>query len=255
MEGYYVKSAVLFLKTDTVIKTGDNDLEMKIAVTRLSEKGAGDAARCRAFGHECYPVSPLRSELSERQISAFVAAVNRKEFDCIFFSSALPAKIIAPRLVVYPRVVAIGPKTAETLQEYGIECETLPAYYSRDFVPYLGEWIRKKHIGIPRADVPNPSLLGAIRDAGGFAHEYKCYSLVPTGEPLDIADADAILFTSAMSFNEAIWQRKSDLILIAIGETTAGVMMERHVVPDVVGDGSLEGTFNALNMFLKEKNQ
>jgi uroporphyrinogen-III synthase len=228
---------------------------MKIAITRLKEKGAGDAPRCRGFGHDCYPVAPLMSELREEKISAFVSAVHRNEFDCIFFSSDLPARIIAPRLISHPRVIAIGPKTAETLQEYGIECEILPRFYSEEFVPYLGDWIRKKHIGIPRADVPNPNLLSAIREAGGFAHEFRCYSLVPTGEPLDLGDAGAILFTSAMSFREAIWQPRSGLLVMAIGKTTAAAMEESGVYPVVTGDGSLDGTLTALNTYLSQNHE
>jgi uroporphyrinogen-III synthase len=223
---------------------------MKIAITRLKEKGASDAPRCRAFGHECYPVSPLRSDMNEKRVSAFVTAVHRNDFDCIFFTSALPAQIIAPHLISYPRVIAIGPKTAEALQEYGIDCETLPAFYSRDFVPYLGDWIKKRHIGIPRADVPNPDLLEAIRAAGGFAHEFRCYSLIPTGETLDLGEADAILFTSAMSFKTAVWEPRPDLLVIAIGEITAETMEEGGIHPAVVGDGSLEGTLTNLNVYL-----
>lgn len=224
---------------------------MKIAITRLKEKGAGDAPRCRAFGHECYTVSPIQSEIQEKVIADFVAAVRRSEFDCIFFSSALPAKIIAPLLVDPPRVIAIGPKTAETIHECGIECETLPRFYSEELVPYLGEWILKKHIGIPRADVPNPNLLDSIRAAGGFPHEFRCYSLIATGEPLELDDAGAILFTSAMSFREAIWTRREDLVIIAIGKTTAAAMAKGGIPPDVTGDGSLDGTLPALNTYLE----
>jgi uroporphyrinogen-III synthase len=135
---------------------------MKIAVTRLAGKEKNDAARCAQFGHICYSVHPLRSEIIPGAITAFIEAVDRSEFDCLFFTSALPAKIIAPLLNRFPRVIAIGPQTAKELQHYEIDCETLTSFYSRDFVPYLGEWIRGKHIGIPRADVPNPSLTEAF---------------------------------------------------------------------------------------------
>ncbi len=151
-------------------------------------------------------VSTLCARKSDRAtITAFIESVDRDEFDCLFFTSALPAKIIAPLLSRFPRVIAIGPQTAKELQHYDIDCETLTSFYSRDFVPYLGEWIRGKHIGIPRADVPNPSLINAITAAGGIPHEFRCYGLAPTGESLFLEEADAILFTSAMSFTEAVW--------------------------------------------------
>jgi uroporphyrinogen-III synthase len=223
---------------------------MKIAVTRLAGKEKNDAARCAQFGHICYSVHPLRSEIRPRAITAFIEAVDRSEFDCLFFTSALPAKIIAPLLNRFPRIIAIGPQTAKELQHYEIDCETLTSFYSRDFVPYLGDWIRGKHIGIPRADVPNPSLIDAITAAGGIPHEFRCYGLEPTGESLNLENADAILFTSAMSFAKAVWTKRSDLVVIAIGDITAATMRAAGTNPVVVGDGSLEGTLMALNDYL-----
>jgi uroporphyrinogen-III synthase len=223
---------------------------MKIAVTRLAGKEKNDTARCAQFGHICYSVHSLRSEIRPRAITAFIEAVDRNEFDCLFFTSALPAKIIAPLLNRFPRIIAIGPQTAKELQHYEIDCETLTSFYSRDFVPYLGDWIRGKHIGIPRADVPNPSLIDAITAAGGIPHEFRCYGLEPTGESLNLENADAILFTSAMSFAKAVWTKHSDLVVIAIGDITAATMRAAGTNPVVVGDGSLEGTLMALNDYL-----
>ena len=223
---------------------------MKIAVTRLKGKEKSDASRCREYGHECYSVHPLRSEIREAEVDAFIGAASRREFDCIFFTSALPAKIIAPRLSATARVIAIGPQTAKELREYNIECETLPSFYSRDFVPYLGDWIVGKQIGIPRADVPNPKLLEAITAAGGIVHEFRCYGLEPTGELLLLGDANAILFTSAMSYAKARWTPREGLIVMAIGEITAAAMRTAGTIPEVVGDGSLEGALRALNAYI-----
>lgn len=223
---------------------------MKIAVTRLAGKEKGDAARCAAAGHTCYSVHPLRSEIREDAITAFVEAVDRGEFDCIFFTSALPAKVIAPLMGRFPRVIAIGPQTAKELRQHEIDCEILPSFYSRDFVPYLGGWIRGRRIGIPRADVPNPGLIDAITAAGGIPAEFRCYSLETTGNELNLAGAGAVLFTSAMSFKKAVWIPRPDLLVMAIGDITAGVMRADGIVPDVVGDGSLEGTLRELNAYL-----
>jgi uroporphyrinogen-III synthase len=224
---------------------------MKIAVTRLLGKEGSDAARCAQFGHRCYSVHPLRSEVKQGVVAAFVGAVDRGEFDCLFFTSALPAVIIAPLLSRFPRVIAIGPQTAATLRSFEIECETLPGFYSRDFVPYLGEWIAGKRIGIPRADVENPALISAIEAAGGAAHEFRCYALEPTSEPLPLDGADALLFTSAMSFSKAVWIQRDGLLVMAIGDVTADVMRKGNVSPVVVGDGSLEGALKALNVYLE----
>jgi uroporphyrinogen-III synthase len=224
---------------------------MRIAITRLKGKEVQDTPRCRAFGHECYAVSPLRAEVYNERISSFVDAVLDGQFDCLFFTSALPAQLIAPRLSRWPRVIAIGPATARTLRHYGIECETLPHFYSRDFVPYLGEWIRGKRIGIPRADVPNDALIEGIEKAGGTPIEIKIYALIATDEHLNLDSADAILFSSANSFDMAKWDPRPGLLTIAIGKSTAEKMKKNGIVPDICGDGSLEGTLQALNVYLE----
>ncbi len=226
---------------------------MKIAITRLAGKEENDAARCSAFGHTCEAVSPLRAEVYADRIEAFVRAVTEGQFDCLFFTSALPAQLIGPHLTTWPRVVAIGPTTAAKLQEHGIPAETLSMFYSREFVPYLGSWISMKTIGIPRADVPNQALLDAITEAGGIPREFRCYGLVKTGEPLQTADAGAILFTSAMSYREAIWTPRPDLLVCAIGEVTADAIRAGGTSVDVVGDGSLEGFLTALNRYMEEQ--
>ena len=223
---------------------------MKIAVTRLKGKEKSDASRCREYGHACYSVHPLRSELREKEITAFIDSASAGEFDCIFFTSALPAKIIGPRLSTTARVIAIGPQTAKELRDYAIECETLTSFYSRDFVPFLGDWIKGKRIGIPRADVPNQNLLDAITNAGGVVREFRCYGLEPTGEDLPLDDADAILFTSAMSYTKARWTPRDTLLVMAIGDITASAMKAGGTVPAVIGDGSLEGSLSALNTYL-----
>lgn len=226
---------------------------MKIAITRLKGKDGQDAQYCARFGHTCYSVSPLRAVIYEDRIDSFIDAVLRNAYDCLFFASALPAAIIAPRLARWPRVIAIGPQTARTLNASGVVCEVLPGFYSRDLVPYLGEWIRGKRIGIPRADVPNKVLIEAIIREGGIACECRCYGLGATGEELDLDHAEGVLFTSAESFRHAIWRKGPDLLVMAIGEITAAVMSDAGTVPAVVGDGSLEGSLAALNRHLAGK--
>jgi len=228
---------------------------MKIAITRLEGKEGSDSARCAQYGFECYRVSPLRAEIRQQEIVEFVRRVDEDRYDCLFFTSALPARLIAPHLTHWPRVVAIGPQTAGELEGHGIVCETLPSHYSRAFVPYLGNWIKGKRIGIPRADVPNPGLLHAIRDAGGVPDEVRCYTLIPTEDPMDLREAEAVLFTSAMSFTRGIWENRNGLLVLAIGEITADAIRGEGIEPVVIGDGTLEGTLMALQVYQNQKKE
>ena len=53
-----------------------------------------------------------------------------------------------------------------------------------------------------------------------------------------------------MSFKKAVWTPRPGLLVMAIGEITAGAMRTGGTDPSVVGDGSLEGTLGALNRYL-----
>ncbi|MDD1674571.1 MAG: uroporphyrinogen-III synthase [Methanomicrobiales archaeon] len=228
---------------------------MRIAITRVPGKEGGDRDLCIRYGHSCSSVSPLTATVHKEKVVEFVTAVENGCFDAIFFTSAITALAIAPLLKKYPRVIAIGPQTAEALGKGGVRAETLPSFYSRDLVPYLGDWVRGRRIGIPRADVPDDGLVQGIRDAGGDAIEIRCYSLYPSHNKLPLEGMDAVLFTSALSFREAVWEDRHGLLLIAIGENTARAMREGGKKPAVVGNGSLAGSLEALNHFVAGKNQ
>jgi uroporphyrinogen-III synthase len=226
---------------------------MRIAITRIGGKEARDPATCARYGHECYSVSPLQAAIDNENVQLFAMRANEGCYDCIFFTSALTARLVAPLIRNAPRIIAIGPQTKGALEEAGIAVpvEVLQSFYSSDFVPYLGTWIRGRRIGIPRADVPNPALIQAICAAGGIPEEVACYALKPTGNRLDLEHAEAVLFTSVLSFRSALWLRHPSLVLVAIGKRTAEAMIQDGCVPAVVGNGSISGTLEALNRYLE----
>ena len=227
-------------------------MAMKIAITRLKGKEGNDQEYCSKYGHECVIVSPLTAKVNRERVSAFVKAADNDEFDCIFFTSALPAQIIAPLIGHWPRVIAIGPQTSRVLKSYGVECETLPTYYSRDFVPYLGGWIRGKRIGIPRADVPNPGLIDAITRAGGVSYGDPVLFSCPEWSGTRPPERRCYSFYQCHVVQTSNMETWPGLLVIAIGDVTASVMVADGVRPDVIGDGSLEGTLEKLNAYLSE---
>ncbi|GFO98107.1 uroporphyrinogen-III synthase [groundwater metagenome] len=74
--------------------------------------------------------------------------------------------------------------------------------------------------------------------------EATAYRLEPAGCRFDdvLKEADAVIFTSAMSFEYSGFHRdsKRNLIIAAIGEKTAEAMRKHGFEPDIVGDGTLE---------------
>ena len=230
---------------------------MLIAITRHTGD-ADDNLICEKYNHRARIVSPVRPEKNQKSIDEFVRDVNDCKLDAVFFHSAFSAEklgpLVNPRLATKVRMIANGPQTAKVLYNIGLSAEMLPFFYSHDLIPYLGKWIRGKRIGIPRAGITYQKLAEEIRDAGGIPCEYICYNIVPTKEELDLTGCKAVLFTSPAAFTMAkLPPLDTEMTLMAIGDVTADAMMYGGMRPSVVGDGSIEGTIQALNASLLQE--
>ncbi len=227
---------------------------MLIAITKHADC-VDDNTICEKYNHKARIISTVSPVKNQQEIDNFTRSVNDCEFDAVFFPSAFSAEkmgpLINPRLATKVRMIANGPQTAKDLHNIGLAAEMLPFFYSRDLIPYLGKWIRGRRIAIPRASITYPKLSEEIREAGGLPCEYKCYDIMATNEPVDLDGCGAILFTSPAAFTLAKLPRiPEELRLLAIGEVTADAMMYGGMPPSIVGDGSIEGTIQALNAAL-----
>jgi uroporphyrinogen-III synthase len=157
------------------------------------------------------------------------------------FERARPAKKV--------RIVSVGPKTAKKVGEYCLTSEVISDFSSEHFAKYLGD-IRGKTIGIARAEVPNPELVSSLESGGATVVEAPTYRLEPAVHRFDdiLYHANAVIFTSAKSFEYSGFQRNShkNLKVVAIGEKTAKAMRSQGIEPDIVGDGSLESCLQFL---------
>ena len=92
--------------------------------------------------------------------------------------------------------------------------------------------------------------MDSLTASGALVLEGVAYRLVATGTDLRpiLRDVDAIIFTSGKSFMLA-GVSAGDVAgktVIAIGPKTADIMQEHGIIPDVTGNGTLEGCLNAL---------
>ncbi|VVB91467.1 Uroporphyrinogen-III synthase HemD [uncultured archaeon] len=227
---------------------------MKIAVTKLREKSEGIHDLFRRYGHEALIISTMTASdpTDPAPLSHLAKMASKGELDILIFTSALgvdkffekshPAKNI--------RIVSVGPKTAKKVEEYGCSSEVIETFSSEHFEQYLGD-IRGKIIGIARAEVPNPELLHSLSSKGATVVEAPAYRLLPSGNCINgiLNDAGAVIFTSAKSFGSSgfIHDRTRTLKVIAIGKKTAEAMRSQGVIPDIVGDGTLESCLEILN--------
>jgi len=220
---------------------------VKIAVTKLEEKSEGIPELFRRFGHEAIVVSTMRTAppSNPEPLSRLTEMLSKDQIDIMIFTSALgveklfekakPAKNI--------RIVSVGPKTSKEVEGYGLKSEVIEKFSSENFAQYLGD-IRGKTIGIARAEVPNPELTASLKSKGAAVIEAPAYRLQPAGGSIvdALKDADAVIFTSAKSFECSGFDKNvaKKIKVIAIGQKTAAAMRKHGIEPELVGNGTLE---------------
>jgi uroporphyrinogen-III synthase len=220
---------------------------VKIAVTKLREKSEGINELFRRYGHEALIISTMvaADPTDPAPLASLAEMVSKGTLDILIFTSAMGVDKLFERAspAKKVRIVSVGPKTAKKVGEYGCTSEVISDFSSEHFAKYLGD-IRGKTIGIARADVPNPDLISSLESGGATVVEAPAYRLEPADRRFDdvLNEADAVIFTSAKSFEYSGFQRNSHkyLKVAAIGEKTAKAMRNQGLEPDFVGDGTLE---------------
>lgn len=226
---------------------------MKIAVTKLEEKSEGVHELFRSYGHEAVIVSTMRAAAPSdpEPLLRLCDMISKEKIDILILTSSLGAEKLLDN--VKPgkkiRIVSVGPKTAKKVEEYGLKSEIIEKFSSENFAGYLGE-IKGKTIGIARAEVPNPELIGSLESKGAVAIEAPAYRLEPAGNSIleVLNDVDAVIFTSAKSFELSGFKpgNGKKIKSIAIGPKTADAMRKYGVHPDFVGNGTLENCLSSL---------
>jgi uroporphyrinogen-III synthase len=227
---------------------------VKIAVTKLKEKSEGIYELFERYDHEAILIPTMISAepTDSAPLSQLSLLIANGAIDILIFTSALGVdklftSVMPPKTI---RIVSVGPKTAKKVEEYGFKSEVINSFSSEHFAEYLGD-IRGKTVGIARAEVPNQELTESLKSKGAFLFEAAAYRLETSKNNFVnfIKDVDAVIFTSAKSFESSGFNKSliKNIKVIAIGEKTAKAMRKSGVVPDVVGNGSIENCLELLS--------
>lgn len=175
-------------------------------------------------------------------------------------------------------VIAVGPRTAQALEEYRIRVDLVPLKYSSEgLIECLqGRQVSGKKIRIPRTSNATPILTEKLKEMGAYVEEVYVYeSGLPMDEKLkekfyeDLTSGkiDAIVFGSGLSAKN-IFKMLSEktpmetlrsiintkVTTVAIGPTTAEALKEMDVKVDVIPkDYLFEEALLALALYWKTK--
>jgi uroporphyrinogen-III synthase len=203
---------------------------------------------------------------------------NLENYDWAVFTSVNGVEAVWARLTALNlkpkfnliRVAAIGPKTAATLESYGVKVDFVPdEYVAESILPGLGQLHGKRFL-LARADIARPTLREQIEAAGGRVDEIPVYRTVPAQPELESINAiregvDVVLFTSSSTvrnfielihaFNLKVHQLPGDPIFACIGPITAKTAMEYDLSTDVIAKRyTTDGLIDALQSYEFLKN-
>lgn len=247
---------------------------MRALITRPRSQADSFAAALTEAGFKpvFFPVIEIRSA---EDLTALDRAIAKLDcYDWLVFTSVNAVEVFCSR---FPspfgrgargegtRVAAIGPKTAEALQQRGVTPDFIPEeYIAEAILPGLGD-LRGRWVLLPRAEIARKVLPEAIVRAGGVAHEIAVYHTLPAQPDLDGLAAlkmgvDWITFTSPSTVHNfcAIVRAHSldPLALPAspkvacIGPITAAAAHEEGLPVDIVAEEyTAKGLVAALGRF------
>jgi uroporphyrinogen III methyltransferase / synthase len=154
----------------------------RILITRPRAQADDFAANLRAAGYEAIFFPVIEIQPIENNVALERALGKLECYDWLVFTSvnAVDAVFdVIARSDIRPQVAAIGPKTAEALEERGVRPHFVPEeYVAEAILPGLGD-LRGKWVLLPRAEIARKALPEAIFEAGGIPHEIAVYKTLP----------------------------------------------------------------------------
>jgi len=154
-------------------------------------------------------------------------------------------------------VAAIGPATAQALEEHGISPRFVPSEYIAEAIAAgIGD-VDGKHILLPRAEIARETLAVELRRLGAKVDEIAAYrTLSPAPDPRALAElqqgVDAILFTSSSTVRNFVDLAGHSMsteraVIACIGPITAQTAREMGFTVDVVAsEYTTDGLVQAL---------
>jgi len=206
------------------------------------------------------------------------AILNLKKYQWIIFTSVnavemfwkrLQAKKLDGRQFGGARIGAIGPATAEALEERGLRPDYIPkTYTSRGLLARLKKKdIAGRRVLLPRADIAGTELSGGLIKLGAKVHQVTAYrTAVVTGSNLEAkkmllnGEIDVITFTSASTVTGLLdmlgqkWEVIEQAKLACIGPTTAAALAGKGLKADIVArEHTITGLVDALESYFSRQ--
>jgi uroporphyrinogen III methyltransferase / synthase len=245
-----------------------------IVVTRAREQASAFKTMLAELGAHCIEFPTIAIEPPPSWEPLDTAIVNLQTYDWVIFTSVNGVKSFMERLRLAGRDVrtlhglrlaAIGPKTAETLEQYGLRPDLIPKEYRAEAIleQLSGGEIKDRRFLLPRAIVARDVLPETLRQWGARVDVVPAYQTIlprerSTGmiELLRSGGIDCVTFTSSSTVSnffslfdqDAILTLLEKVCIACIGPITAKTAEEHGLKVDVMPS---EYTIPALALALR----
>jgi uroporphyrinogen III methyltransferase/synthase len=249
----------------------------KVLVTRSRSQASTLSQLLREHGAETIEF-PVIKILPPESFSDLDSALKRIDtYDWLLFTSANGFYAIVNRLhdlgldirwLKGPKIGAIGPATANCIQQIGIRVDFIPSkFISEAIVEEFPENPSGKRILIPRAKETRDILPQKLREQGAEVDVVTSYivGLEETGvsqikEKLESGEIDIVTFTSSSTVKNFVKLLGINLLkgitIACIGPITAQTAVEAGLKPDIVAEEhTIKGLVSALVAKLKQDNK
>ena len=234
----------------------------RVVVTRARAQAGELSRKLEALGAEVYEFPTIKIVPPEDFAPLDMAIRDLDSFGWIVFTSVNGVEAFVERLKHYgldlravPRrakVAAIGPATAQKVEEVGLKVDITPEEYKAEaLIEALANYsLEGKKVLIPRAKVAREVLPEKLRESGAEVVVPPAYESVPSSEGkgqlkklLESGEIDCITFTASSTVEnfvrafgkEAGWLLSSTRAA-CIGPITAGTCRDHGLSVDVEAD-------------------
>jgi uroporphyrinogen III methyltransferase/synthase len=255
----------------------------RIVVTRTREQASDLVKKLEELGAACEEFPTIRIVPPDSWEPLDKAIKDIKEFDWVIFTSVNGVKNFLLRLRATGcdlrslgkcKVAAIGPKTAEMLEELYLKLDFVPSEYRAEGIieglKALG--IAGKKVLIPRAEVAREILPEKLAEAGAEVKVVPAYKTVkPEGEEaealvklLEGREIDMVTFTSSSTVSNFVdilgRDRVASLLkgvdIACIGPITAETAQKFSIQPQVMPqEYTIDSMVKSIEAFYRDKHR
>lgn len=253
----------------------------KILVTRTREQAAALSEIFEDLGGETLEFPTISIAEPEDYAPLDQSIMELRNFNWVVFTSVNGVLSFFKRLRYHrkdirelynARLCAIGPKTRESLEKYGLMVEYIPGEYRAEeiAVGLRGKLTYGERVLLPRAAGARKALPEALSEMGAVVTEVAAYRTVPAAgngaalkEMLGKGEIDLVTFTSSSTVQYFVEMVGSQFLnalqrkftTACIGPVTAGTARELGLQVDVVAEEyTIEGLVKTIikNVKLQE---